>query len=232
MKVYDSFYIDGAWRKPAGSDTREVINPSTEEVCGRVPEGTAEDVDRAVAAARKAFESWSTTRPEERAALLVALKQGIRQRQEELAVTVATELGMPLPMARAVQVGMPSAVMGSYARILGEFAWEEEVGNSLVVREPVGVVGCITPWNFPLHQIVAKLAPALAAGCTVVLKPSEVTPLTAFLLAEIVRRGRESPAGVFNLVCGEGSGGRRGHRRATRASTWSPSPAPPPPASG
>ena len=203
MKVYDSFYIDGGWCKPAGNETREVLNPSNEEIAGRVPEGTAGDVDRAVAAARKAFESWSQTAPEARAAVLVALKQGIRQRQEELALTVATELGMPLPMARTVQVGMPSAVMGSYAKILGAFPWEEEVGNSLVVREPVGVVGCITPWNFPLHQIVAKVAPALAAGCTVVLKPSEVTPLTAFLLAQIVDEA-EVPAGVFNLVSGEG----------------------------
>ncbi|MCB1037423.1 MAG: aldehyde dehydrogenase family protein, partial [Acidobacteria bacterium] len=153
MKTYDSFYIDGAWTAPAGTATRDVINPSTEEICGRVPEGTAEDVERAVSAARKAFESWSRTSPADRAKLLVAIKQGIRQRQEELALTVATELGMPLPMARMVQVGMPSAVVGSYAKILDEFSWEEEVGNSLVVREPVGVVGMITPWNFPLHQI-------------------------------------------------------------------------------
>ncbi len=203
MKIHSAFYIDGTWQTPSGSATRDVINPSKEEIAGRVPEGTADDVDRAVAAARKAFESWSVTSPDERAALLTALKMGIRKRQEDLALTIATELGMPLPMARTVQVGMPSAVMGSYARILGDFPWEEEIGNSLVVREPVGVVGCITPWNFPLHQIVAKVAPALAAGCTVVLKPSEITPLTAFLLAEIVHQAGV-PAGVFNLVSGEG----------------------------
>ncbi len=203
MKKFDQFYIDGAWVPPAGSETREVINPSTEEVAGRVPEGTAEDVDRAVAAARRAFEGWAETPVERRAELLHALKQGIKDRQEELAETIAAELGMPLPMSRAVQVAMPATVMGSYARIVGEFPWQEQVGNSLVFREPVGVVGCITPWNFPLHQVVAKVAPALAAGCTVVLKPSEVAPLCAFMLAEIVHQVG-LPPGVFNLVCGVG----------------------------
>jgi len=203
MKIYDKLYIDGAWQSPSQGTTRDVINPSTEEVCGRVPEGTAEDVDRAAAAARKAFPGWSTTPVEERADILQKIKMGIRTRQDELALTIATELGMPLPMAKAVQVGMPSTVVGSYARLLREFPWQEEVGNSLVLREPVGVVGCITPWNFPLHQITAKVAPALAAGCTVVLKPSEITPLTAFALAEILHEAG-LPAGVFNLVSGDG----------------------------
>ena len=203
MKVYDKFFIAGTWQDPAQAASRDVVNPSTEEVCGRVPEGTAEDVDRAVAAARKAFPSWAATSAEDRAGILQKVKMGIRARQDELALTIATELGMPLPMAKAVQVGMPSTVVGSYARLLRDFPWQEEVGNSLVLREPVGVVGCITPWNFPLHQITAKVAPALAAGCTVVLKPSEITPLTAFLFAEILHEAG-LPAGVFNLVCGEG----------------------------
>jgi betaine-aldehyde dehydrogenase len=203
MKTYEAFYIDGQWRPPATAASREVINPSTEEVCGRVPEGEAADVAAAVQAARRAFDSWSTTAPIERGTFLQAIKQGIRARQDELALTIATELGMPLPMAKTVQVGMPAAVMGSYASLLREFPWQEEVGNSLILREAVGVVGCITPWNFPLHQVVAKVAPALAAGCTVVLKPSEVTPLTAFLLAEIIHEAG-LPAGVFNLVCGAG----------------------------
>ncbi|MCH9647707.1 MAG: aldehyde dehydrogenase family protein [Deltaproteobacteria bacterium] len=203
MKIFEQFYIDGQWTDPASNQTREVINPSTEESAGRIPEGTPEDVDRAVSAARAAFEGWAATSVEERAEFIQQLKQGLRARQEELAQTVAAELGMPLPMAQAVQVGLPTTVMGSYARLVREFPWEEQVGNSLVVREPVGVVGCITPWNFPLHQVVAKVAPALAAGCTVVLKPSEVTPLSAFLLAEIVHQVG-LPPGVFNLVCGVG----------------------------
>jgi len=203
MKSYDKFFIGGQWIAPAGSDTREVINPSNEEVIGRVPEGTAADVDAAVAAARAAFEGWSTTPLEERTDFLKKLQRGIRERQDELAALIASELGMPLPMAKNVQVALPAMVMGSYAKIAHEIPWEEEVGNSLIVREPVGVVGCITPWNFPLHQVVAKVAPALAAGCTVVLKPSELTPLTAYALAEIADQAG-LPAGVFNLVCGAG----------------------------
>jgi acyl-CoA reductase-like NAD-dependent aldehyde dehydrogenase len=203
MKTYDKFYIGGQWTTPAGSDTRDVINPSNEQVIGRVPDGTAADVDAAVAAARAAFEGWATTPLEERTDFLKKLQRGIRERQDELAELIASELGMPLPMAKNVQVALPAMVMGSYAKIAHEFPWEEEVGNSLIVREPVGVVGCITPWNFPLHQIVAKVAPALTAGCTVVLKPSEVTPLTAYALAEIADEAG-LPAGVFNLVCGAG----------------------------
>ena len=203
MKIYDKLYIGGRWTAPAGAGTIDVINPSNEELAGRVPEGTAADVDAAVAAARQAFPGWAATSVETRIELLKRLQRGIRERQDELAQVIASELGMPLPMARNVQVGLPSTVAGSYARLLQEFAWEEQIGNSLVVREPVGVVGCITPWNFPLHQVVAKVAPALAAGCTVVLKPSEVAPLCSFILAEILDAA-ELPAGVFNLVCGYG----------------------------
>jgi len=186
VTVHDKLYVNGEWVEPAGKEMLDVINSTTEEVMGRVPEGTAEDINRAVAAARAAFNSWSATSPAERAGFLQKISAGLAARQNEIAAVIASEVGMPLPLATAVQAGMPATVMGVYAKLLGEFSFEEQIGNSLVVKEPVGVVGCITPWNYPLHQVVAKVAPALAAGCAIVLKPSEVAPLTAFILAEIV----------------------------------------------
>ena len=201
--VHDKLYINGKWAEPAGKGMLDVTNSTTEEVMGRIPEGTAEDVDRAVAAARAAFNSWSETSVEERARMLKAISERLAARQNEIAGIIASEVGMPLPLATAVQAGLPAMVSGSFAKLLAEYSFEEQVGNSLVVKEPVGVVGCITPWNYPLHQVVAKVAPALAAGCTVVLKPSEVAPLTAFILAEIVDEVG-LPAGVFNLVTGIG----------------------------
>jgi acyl-CoA reductase-like NAD-dependent aldehyde dehydrogenase len=203
MVVRDKLYIGGQWVKPAGTGTLDVTNSSTEEVMGRIPEGTAQDVDRAVAAAKKAFPIWSQTPVAERAAMLLKIQAGLAKRMQDIGLLVAQEVGMPLPMATQIQAGLPTMVMGSYAKLVTEYAFEEKVGNSIVVREPVGVVGCITPWNYPLHQVVAKVAPALAAGCTVVLKPSEVAPLTAFVLAEIVDEAG-LPAGVFNLVTGTG----------------------------
>lgn len=196
-------YLNGEWVEPSGSGTLEVINSTTEEVMGRIPEGTPADIDRAVAAARAAFDSWSATPAAERAAFLQKISAGLAARQNEIAEIIASEVGMPLPLATMVQAGMPAMVMGSFAKLLGEYSFEEQIGNSLVLKEPVGVVGCITPWNYPLHQVVAKVAPALAAGCTVVLKPSEVAPLTAFVLAEIMDEAG-LPAGVFNLVTGLG----------------------------
>ncbi|MGE0883823.1 MAG: aldehyde dehydrogenase family protein [Blastocatellales bacterium] len=203
MKIHDKLFINGQWVKPAGSGNIDVINSTTEEVMGRIPEGTAEDVNAAVAAAKAAFESWSTTSIEERRRYLQLIADRLAAKKDEIAALVAAEVGMPLPLATAVQAGMPAMVMGSYAQMLGDFQFEETIGKSLVVKEPVGVVGCITPWNFPLHQVICKVAPALAAGCTVVLKPSEVAPLTAFVLAEIVA-DIGLPAGVFNLVTGYG----------------------------
>ncbi|MDQ3009200.1 MAG: aldehyde dehydrogenase family protein, partial [Acidobacteriota bacterium] len=202
-KIHDQLYINGQWVKPAGTGAIDVINSTTEEVMGRIPEGTAEDVNSAVAAAKAAFESWSTTTVEERQRYLQLIADKLVLMKNEIAVIIAAEVGMPLPLATAVQAGMPAMVMGSYAQLLSEFQFEETIGKALVVKEPVGVVGCITPWNFPLHQVVAKVAPALAAGCTVVLKPSEVAPLTAFVLAEIID-DIGLPAGVFNLVTGYG----------------------------
>jgi betaine-aldehyde dehydrogenase len=203
VKVYDKLYIDGRWVEPASAGLLDVLDSTTEEVMARVPEGTPEDVNRAVAAARAAFELWSGTPAEERARILKAVSETLGARQGEIAGVIAAEVGMPLPLATAVQAGLPAMVSGSFAKLLSEYAFEEQVGNSLIVKEAVGVVGCITPWNYPLHQVVAKVAPALAAGCTVVLKPSEVAPITAFILAEIFDEVG-LPAGVFNLVTGIG----------------------------
>jgi acyl-CoA reductase-like NAD-dependent aldehyde dehydrogenase len=203
IKVHDKLYINGHWVTPGGAGMIDVINSTTEEVMGRVPEASSEDVDAAVAAAKAAFEKWSTTTTEERARYLQLISDRLNMRKDEIAAVIASEVGMPLPLATAVQAGMPAAVMGSYAKMLGEFEFEERIGAAVIVKEPVGVVGCITPWNFPLHQVVCKVAPALAAGCAVVLKPSEVAPLTAFILAEVCDDAG-LPAGVFNLVTGYG----------------------------
>jgi acyl-CoA reductase-like NAD-dependent aldehyde dehydrogenase len=203
MQDRDKLYIDGSWVPSTGKGTIDVVNAATEEVMGHVPEGTAADVDKAVAAAREALTTWATTPVEERSKYLQRLSEGLANRSDEIAATISGEVGMPLMWSNMIQAGLPTAVMGSFVDIANNFTFEEEIGNSLVVREPVGVVGCITPWNYPLHQVVAKVAPALAAGCTIVLKPSEVAPLSAFILAEIVD-DVGLPAGVFNLVCGTG----------------------------
>ena len=199
----DRLYVGGQWVEPEGSATIDVINSTTEEVMGRIPEGTREDVDRAVAAAREAFEPWSQTSREERAGYLEAIAAGLSGRAEEIAATISQELGMPIKLSQQIQAGLPTMSFASMPALMEEVEWEQQVGNSLVVREPIGVLGAITPWNYPLHQIAAKVAPALAAGCTVVLKPSEVVPLNAFILAEVIEAAG-LPAGVFNLVTGTG----------------------------
>ncbi|GAB7042742.1 MULTISPECIES: aldehyde dehydrogenase family protein [Catenuloplanes] len=199
----DRFYIDGAWVAPAGRDTIPVEDPTHETIIDHVPAGTAEDVDRAVAAARRAFPAWSAADPAERAAHLDKLHTVLAGRADEIARTVARELGTPMKVATAVQAGLPLAVLRSFADLAARALPEETIGNSTVVREPIGVVGAITPWNYPLHQVVAKLAPALAAGCTVVLKPSEVTPLVAYLLFDAIDAAG-LPPGVVNLVTGTG----------------------------
>ncbi|MDP9101761.1 MAG: aldehyde dehydrogenase family protein [Actinomycetota bacterium] len=180
-----------------------VVDPSTEREFATVPEGTVEDVDAAVRAARHAFPNWSVTPAVDRAALLDQIADGLSQRTDELAAMISTEMGAPLAFSAAVQVGNPVAVLRSYAELLRSYVFESQVGNSLVVREPIGVVGAITPWNYPLHQVVAKVAAALAAGCTVVLKPSEVAPLSAFALVEVCEAAG-LPAGVLNVVTGLG----------------------------
>jgi acyl-CoA reductase-like NAD-dependent aldehyde dehydrogenase len=201
--VRDKLYIGGGWVPSSGSNSIAVVDSTTEEVIGSVPEGTVEDIDRAVAAAREAFPGWSATPVAERAALLTAVSAALGERMESLADLITHEVGMPLVLSQLVQVGLPMAAFGSMAEVTADFTWEQTVGNSLVVREPIGVVGAITPWNYPLHQIAAKVAPALAAGCTVVLKPSEVAPLNAFVLCDIFEEVG-LPAGVFNLVSGFG----------------------------
>ncbi|HEY5625590.1 MAG TPA: aldehyde dehydrogenase family protein [Dehalococcoidia bacterium] len=200
----DKLFIGGQWVDAGGSKMIDVVNPTTEEVIGRIPEGTAEDVDKAVAAAKAAFETWSQTTKEERATYLQAIAGQLATRQEDIATTVSSEVGMPLKLSRLIQAGLPLMTFSSMPGILASTEFEEKLGSSLVVKEPVGVVGCITPWNYPLHQIAAKVAPALAAGCTVVLKPSQVAPLNAFILAEAIEAAG-LPAGVFNLVTGRGS---------------------------
>ncbi|MFE5049534.1 aldehyde dehydrogenase family protein [Streptomyces sp. NPDC056637] len=203
MKAHDGMYIGGEWRAAAGTDTIAVVNPADEQVIAHVPAGVAEDVDAAVFAAHEAFPAWAATPPAERAARIAALRDVLVARKDEIAETVTAELGAPLQFSQMVHAGVPILVAGSYAEIAASYAFEEKVGNSTVYAEPVGVVGAITPWNYPLHQIVAKVAPALAAGCTVVLKPAEDTPLTAQLFAEAVHEAG-IPAGVFNLVTGLG----------------------------
>ncbi|QNP62533.1 aldehyde dehydrogenase family protein [Streptomyces genisteinicus] len=203
MKAHDGMYIGGGWRPAVGTDTIAVVNPADEQVIAHVPAGTAEDVDAAVRAAREAFPAWAATPPAERAALLGALRDELGRRTEEIAETVTAELGAPPALALAVHASLPVVVAGTYADLAGSYAFEEKLGTSTVLMEPVGVVGAITPWNYPLHQIVAKVAPALAAGCTVVLKPAEDTPLTAQLFAEAVHAAG-IPAGVVNLVTGLG----------------------------
>ncbi|WP_314173099.1 aldehyde dehydrogenase family protein [Streptomyces winkii] len=203
MQPHDGMYIDGAWRPAAAPGKLEVVNPADGTVIGTVPAGGEEDVAAAVRAARAAQPGWAATPPAERAALLGALHDVLKTRGEEIAETVTAELGSPLAFSKAVHAAVPVAVSGSYAKLAAEYPFEEEIGNSRVFHEPVGVVGAITPWNYPLHQIVAKAAPAFAAGCTVVLKPAEDTPLVAQLFAEAVDEAG-FPAGVFNLVTGLG----------------------------
>jgi aldehyde dehydrogenase (NAD+) len=199
----DKLHIGGAWVAPAGSGTIAVENPATEEILGSVPAGTGADVDAAVAAARAAFDGWAATPMAERGAALDRLHAALAARAGEIARTVGLELGAPLKVAEAVQAGLPLTVLRGYADLALQPVEAETVGNSLVVHEPVGVVGAITPWNYPLHQVVAKVAAALAAGCTVVLKPSELTPLVAYLLFDAADEAG-LPAGVLNLVTGTG----------------------------
>jgi aldehyde dehydrogenase (NAD+) len=200
---HDTLYIDGQWVASTGADFIEVENPATEEIIGKVPAGTAEDVDRAVAAARAAFDGWAATPVEERAKYLTRLQEAMASRMDEVARTISAEMGAPLKFAQLVQAGLPLSDIATAAAGAAEIRWSEQIGNSTVVLEPVGVVGAITPWNYPLHQVTAKIGGALAAGCTVVLKPSEVSPLSAYILFEAIHE-IGLPAGVVNLVTGYG----------------------------
>ncbi|WP_305042785.1 aldehyde dehydrogenase family protein [Geoalkalibacter sp.] len=203
MQEYRQFFIGGEWVAPRQGAMIDVIHAATDEVMGRIPAGGAADVDAAVRAARSALPAWAALPPQQRRDHLGRIHQGLLARAGEIARTISAEVGMPIKLSERIQAGLPAAVLESYLRILDDYAFAEEVGNSLILKEPRGVVGCITPWNYPLHQIIAKLAPALAAGCTLVIKPSELAPLSAFILAEILREAG-LPAGVFNLVSGYG----------------------------
>ena len=203
MHAYEKLYINGQWVPSTGTKSISVTDSSTEEVIATVPEGTAADVDAAVTAARAAFPAWSELPKEERAAYLTKIGAALDARTDQIAEAIAKEVGMPIFLSKLIQAGLPKANFAVAAQMLGTYQFEEQVGNSLVIREAIGVVGCITPWNYPLHQIALKVAPALAAGNTVVVKPSEVAPINAFILAEAIHEAGV-PAGVFNLVTGVG----------------------------
>lgn len=197
-------YIDGRWAAPGTTDVITVDEAATEDVIGTVPSGSAEDAERAILAARRSFEGWTLTPIEERASIVQAIADGLRDREAELAELMAREVGTPLAISVRVQVGLAASVFETIAEAARELPAEERVGNSLVIRAAAGVVGAITPWNYPLYQLAAKVAPALAAGCTVVVKPSSVAPLATFALADLVD-GLGLPPGVFNLVSGRGA---------------------------
>jgi acyl-CoA reductase-like NAD-dependent aldehyde dehydrogenase len=200
---HDKIYIDGAWVPSSGSGSIEVYDSTNGEVIGRIPQGTAADVDAAAKAAAAAFPEWAGKTPEERAKFCSRIAEGLGARMDEIATVVTREAGMPKWLSLLVQAGLPINSFATAAAVAESYEYETTVGNSLVVKEPVGVVGAITPWNYPLHQIAAKVAFALAAGCTVVLKPSEIAPLDAYILAEVIH-DTGLPAGVFNLVTGTG----------------------------
>lgn len=197
------FYIDGQWVDPIGQETLDVINPATEESIGKIAMGTSEDIDRAVAAAKKAFETFSQTTREERIEMLEKLLAAYQARMGDIASAVSQEMGAPIGLANAAQAPAGMGHIMYTLNALKEFAFEETSGKNLIVREPIGVCGLITPWNWPLNQIAAKVAPAIAAGCTMVLKPSEIAPMNAVIFAECVDAAG-IPAGVFNLVHGDG----------------------------
>lgn len=203
MQVHDKFYINGEWVSPSGNEMLDVLNPATEEVIAQIAMGNAEDVDKAVAAAKDAFESFSQTTVEYRLELLGKIMAGIQARQGDLAAAISDEMGAPSWLAKAAQAPMGMAHFATAIEALENLEWDETQGTTRIVKEPIGVCGFITPWNWPLNQIACKVAPALAVGCTMVLKPSEVAPLDAIIFAEILHEAGV-PKGVFNLVNGDG----------------------------
>jgi aldehyde dehydrogenase (NAD+) len=203
MKECRQFYIDGKWVNPTKVRDFEVINPASEEPIATISLGGASDVDKAVAAAKKAFESYSETTVEERLGLLRRIIEVYKAKSAEMAETISQEMGCPISLSRAAQAPAGLGHLSEIVKVLGQFKFEELKGSTLMRKEPIGVCGLITPWNWPMNQIAAKVAPALAAGCTVVLKPSEVAPLSAHLFAQILDQAN-LPPGVFNLVNGDG----------------------------
>ncbi len=203
MKNRTQFYINGEWVESLANQALEVINPATEEIIGSVAMGNPEDVDKAVAAAKSAFDSYSRTSRKERVELLGNIIDHYKARSDEIAATISEEMGAPINLAHSAQVPMGLDHLITTLDVLREFKFEEGLGSSRIMREPVGVCGFITPWNWPMNQIACKVAPALAAGCTMILKPSEIAPFNAILFAEILDAAGVPP-GVFNLVNGEG----------------------------
>lgn len=204
MKIYDKLYINGQWVVPQSDDYRTVINPATEAPIARVPSSNITDVERAVKAARNALASWSQTDAKDRCTLINAIAEEMKKRQDDLTVAVSTAMGCPRHMTTDLHISGPIYAMASFAERAFKMEETKTVKNSLVIREPVGVCAFINPWNYPLHQFVGKVAPALATGCTMVVKPAELTPLQDFIMAEIFDKVG-LPAGVFNLVSGRGS---------------------------
>jgi aldehyde dehydrogenase (NAD+) len=205
MREHLQFFIDGAWVDPHAPRTHAVINPATEEPCARISLGAAADVDRAVAAARRAFPAWSRTSLEERKALFDRIMAGFQARLGDVAQAISLEMGAPMWLAAGSQAGSALAHYTHTRELLDRYTFESAIGSAKLLREPVGVCALITPWNWPANQIACKVAPALAAGCTMVLKPSELAPLDALILAEVLAEAG-LPAGVFNLVNGDGPG--------------------------
>jgi aldehyde dehydrogenase (NAD+) len=205
MREGPRLYIDGKWVEPSGSTIIEVINPATEKAVGHVSLGGPADVDRAVTAARAAFATYSESSKAERMALLGRVIACYQARLDDLAQTISLEMGAPMSLATSAQAPMGLAQLNAALEILRDYEFRRTAGNTLIIKEPIGVCGFITPWNWPMHQIMCKVAPALAAGCSMVLKPSEVTPLSAIILAEIIDAAGV-PDGVFNLVNGDGPG--------------------------
>lgn len=203
MNHLDKIFINGCWVESSGQETLEIINPATETLVARVPSGSSQDVDSAVAAAKAAFPAWSATGVEYRQQLLVAIAEGMQARFDELAQAVSDSMGCPLEVAKWLQVEGPIESMRLFAEHMDSVHWEEPMHDSIVIREAAGVCGFINPWNYPLHQFVGKVGAALAAGCTMVVKPSEQTPLQDYIMAEILADAGV-PAGVFNLVPGTG----------------------------
>ena len=200
---YNKFYINGEWVLPKNRPTLDVINPATEEAFATISMGTAEDVDAAAKAARAAFPEWSQSTIDVRKVVLSKILAGMKERGQELAIAISKEMGAPIGLAKTAQLGSGMGHFASILNILENYEFEEVRGSTRIVKEAAGVCGFITPWNWPLNQIACKVAPALAAGCTMVLKPSEIAPLSAYLLAEIIADSG-LPAGVFNLVNGDG----------------------------
>ncbi len=203
MRDMLQFYIDGKWVDPVDPQPHDVINPATETVCGRISMGSAADVDKAVAAAKRAAPAYAATSREERVAWLEAILEIFARRHDEVATAIMEEMGAPWKLAKHAQAASGPQHFGAALKVLKDFKFEEQLGTIRVLKEPIGPCALITPWNWPMNQVAVKVAPALAAGCTMVLKPSEIAPFSAMILAEIIDEAGV-PAGVFNLVNGDG----------------------------